>query len=137
MDIQSLDLTSGMIARTLVIVDGKPYEVMTMKTSDAIDQETAEFWFKLIEELPYESVVYPLVNAMKPYTKIEQDLSEMVPINRDFRRDLETGDLYVVRSKDEDTAAMRHQSIIDEFKSGDILLLTYKEREAVLGPGIH
>lgn len=134
MDIQSLDLTKGMIARTLLVVDGKPYEVMTCKTADTVDQETAKFWEKLITELPYESVVYPLVDARKPYTHIEQQLAEMVPVNTTFRRDLETGDLFVERTKDEDSAALAHQNIIDEFRSGGILLFTLAERDAVHGP---
>lgn len=134
MDIQSLDLTKGMIARTLLIVEGKPYEIMTCKTSETIDDETAKFWEKLISELPYESVVYMLVDAKKPYSQIEQRLAEMVPVNSTLRRDLELGDLYVERTKDEDSAALAHQKIIEEFRSGEILLLTLCERDAINGP---
>ena len=135
MELQSLDLTKGMIARTMLTVDGKSYEVMTCKTIDTIDEETAKFWEALITELPYETVVYPLVDANKPYSGIEIKLSEMVYVNDKVRRDLQTGDLFVERTADEDSAALMHDKVIEEFKTGEILLFTLAERDAISGPG--
>jgi len=58
----------------------------------------------------------------------------MVPVDARFRRDLELGDLFVERTKDEDTCALKHQQVIDSFKDGSILLFTQNERAAIYGP---
>lgn len=135
MNISGLDLGKGMIARTLIEENGKFYEVMTCDTTKVSDAETAPFWEQLFKDYPFETVVYRLCDATRPYTAIEQQLAELVPVNATLRRDLELGDLYVSRSSDQDSAAMEHDNVVQEFKDGCIILMTQDERAAVHGPG--
>lgn len=135
MTIEPLELGIGMIARTLVELEGSSYEVMTLNTTEALDAETIAFWKKLLEENPYETTVYKLVDANKPFTAIEQKLADLAPVNSKWRRDLETGDLYCTRMPNQDAAALEHDSVINEFRSNTILLLTAEERNAIYGPG--
>lgn len=135
MKIESLELTKGMIARTLVEDAGKFYEVMTCDTTKVADADTASFWESLFKDYPFETVIYRLCDAGKPYTPIELQLAELVPVNAKLRRDLQLGDLYVSRSHDEESAALEHDKIIEEFKDGSVILMTQDERSAVFGPG--
>lgn len=135
MKIESLELTKGMIARTLVEYDSKSYEVMTCDTRKTLAEETVAFWDSILKDYPFETVIYRLVPAGRPYTTIEQQLAELVPVNASLRRDLEIGDLYVSRSSDEESAALEHDGVIEEFKADSILLFTQDERAAIYGPG--
>lgn len=133
--LSGLPLDKGMIARTLVEVGGKKYEVFTYDTRKAMDPISFDFWSAVLTDFPYETCVYEVVPASKPYTTIEEKLSELVGINSEIRRDLEQGDLYVSRSNTEDAAALEHDAVIEEFKDGSIVLMTQEERAAVYGPG--
>lgn len=134
-ELSGLELTKGMIARTLVTDGNKQYEIFTYDTRKSMDPISFDFWAAILTEFPFETVVYKVVPAGKPYTAIEQKLSDLVPINSEIRRDIETGDLYVSRSNTEDAAALEHQNVIDEFKSDSVILMTQEERAAVFGPG--
>jgi hypothetical protein len=133
-DIQPLPLTKGMIARTLVCVDGLKYEVYTCNTRQSVGEETAEFWEDVLKEYPYETAIYKAIPASVPLTEKELEFRDIVSINDTLRRNLDLGDLYVSRSTTEDAAAMEHQTVIEGFKSGDVMLLTASEREAIYGP---
>lgn len=135
MKILPLDLGKGMIARTLIDDGVRQYEVMTCDTTKIADAETAAFWDSLFKDYPFETVIYRLCPATKPYTAIETQLAELVPVNAELRRDLELGDLYVSRSHDEESAALEHDKCVEEFKEGTIILMTQDERAAVWGPG--
>lgn len=134
MEIESLPLDKGCIARTLVLLSEAAYEVATYYTKDALDQVTFQFWAPLIGEYPYETNVYKLVPKDKPLSQLEKNFLDMVSVNDKYRRDLDLGDLYVSRSRTEDAAALEHQNVIDEFKTDEIILLTQDERAAVHGP---
>lgn len=123
-----------MIARTLVCMDGYKYEVYTCNTREAVGEETAQFWESVLKEYPYETAVYKCYPANQPLSEKELEFHDIVTIDGNIRRNLDLGDLYISRSTSEDAAAMEHQAVIDEFKSGDILLLTKAEREAIYGP---
>ena len=125
----------GMMARTLVEVGEKKYEVFTYDTRKSMDPVTFEFWSAVLADFPFETCVYSCVPANTPYTSIEQKLAELVPINSEVRRNIELGDLYVSRSTTEDAAALEHDNVIQEFKDDTIILMTQEERAAVFGPG--
>lgn len=133
--VSSLELAKGMIARTLVEYNSKHYEVMTCDTRKSLNEETFHFWDSLLKDYPFETVIYRLVDASKPYTPIEQQLAELVPVSATLRRDLETGDLYVSRSSDEESASLEHDGVINDFKNDEVILLTQDERAAIHGPG--
>ena len=135
MNLFPLDLGKGMIARTLVEYETRKYEVMTCDTTKIADADTAAFWQSLFKDYPFETVIYRLCEASRPYSQIEQQLAELVPVNAELRRDLELGDLYVSRSADEESAALEHDNVIQEFKNDGIILMTQDERSAVHGPG--
>lgn len=123
-----------MIARTLIKMDGLQYELYTCNTKESVGEETAEFWEEVLKEYPYETAIYKAIPASVPLTEKEMEFRDIVPINDSLRRNLDLGDLFVSRSTTEDVAAMEHQQVIEEFKSGEILLLTKAEREAIYGP---
>ena len=136
MNISALTLGKGEIAHTLIEEeDGTCYEVQTVHTVTALDQETAAFWSELLKHHPYETTVYKLVPANKPMTNKEAPLFDLAVVNEKYRRDLELGDLYVTRTANEDEAALEHDNVIGEFKSKSILLFTLEERNAIYGPG--
>lgn len=135
MEITPLPLAPGMIARTLVTIDGLKYEVYTCNTRESVGEETAEFWEAVLKDYPYETAVYKCVPASKPLSDKERDFFDAVAINDVLRRDMDLADLYVSRSSDQDAAALEHQDVLDHFKSGDILLFTKAEREAIYGAG--
>ncbi len=130
-----LPLERGMVMRTLVEVSGKKYEVFTYDTRKSMDPVSFDFWGAILTEFPFETCVYECVPAIKPYTPIEQKLSEIVPINSAIRRDLEQGDLYVSRSNTEDAAIAEHKKVLAEFAEDNVILMTQEERAAVFGPG--
>lgn len=132
-EITGLPLDKGMIARTLVTVDGLQYEVYTCNTRISVGEETAQFWEAVLKDYPYETAVYKCVAKSKPLSDKELEFADAVSINDSLRRNLDLGDLYVSRSASEEGAALEHQSVIDGFKSGDILLFTKAEREAIYG----
>ena len=134
-EISPLPLTHGMIARTLVTTDGLRYEVYTCNTRESVGEETAEFWESVLKDYPYETAVYKCVSAAKPLSEKEREVFDAVAINDVIRRDMDLSDLYVSRSRSEEAAALEHQDVIEKFKSGDILLFTKAEREAVYGAG--
>ncbi len=135
MNLFPLTLGKGMIARTLIEYESRKYEVMTCDTTKIADPDTAAFWKELFKDYPFETVIYRLCDAKKPYTQIEQQLAELVPVNEELRRDLELGDLYVSRSADEESAALEHDAVIQGFKDDSVILMTQDERSAVHGPG--
>src|SRR5689334_5723010 len=114
MDIESLQLGKGMMARTLIRDGGKNYEVVTYDTKKAFDEQSVILWENLFRDYPFETVVYRLCEASRPYTPMELQLAELVPINAELRRDMELGDLYVSRSSDEESAALEHDNIVSE-----------------------
>lgn len=134
--IQPLDLLPGMLAHTLIIYNDKKYEVITNDIAKTVDDETAEFWEEMLKDYPFETIVYKCVSASAPYTELENTLADLVEIagSTELRRDLELGDLYISRSSTEDAAAIEHDSVVQEFKSDSILLLTQNERVAIYGP---
>lgn len=133
--ISALTLDRGMIARTLITIGDKQYECFTYDTRKSMDPVSFDFWSAILTEFPFETCVYECCPASRPYTSIEQKLSELVPINSEIRRDLEQGDLYVSRSNTEDAAALEHDAVIELFKEDSIILMTQEERAAVFGPG--
>lgn len=135
LEINPLPLAKGMIARTLVTVEGLKYEVYTCNTKESVGEETAEFWESVLRDYPFETAVYKCVPATKPLSDKEKDFQDAVAIDDVIRRDLDLGDLYVSRSSDEEAAALEHQAVIDAFKTNDILLFTKAEREAIYGAG--
>lgn len=132
-EITPLPMVKGMIARTLVQVDGCKYEVYTCNTKESVGPETAEFWDELLKNYPYETAVYKAVPATKPLSDKESEFLDIIAITPALRRDFDLGDLYVSRSDSEESAALEHDLVIEQFKSGDILLFTKAEREAIYG----
>jgi hypothetical protein len=126
-------MTKGMLARTLIMVDGLKYELYTCNTRESVGPETAEFWEEVLKAYPYETAVYKCCPASRPFTDKEKEFREISPINDMLRRDLDLGDLYVSRSTTEEAAALEHQAVLDGFKTGDVLLFTKAEREAIYG----
>lgn len=136
MELSPLPSSRGVIARTqLTLADGKKYEVITCHTLQAMEADAAIFWNALFTDYPYETVVYRLIPASTPYTAIEQQLAEIVPVNSEVRRDLELGDVYISRSNSEEAAAIEHQDVIESFRDDSIILMTQDERAAIYGPG--
>jgi len=118
-----------------VEVDGHKFEILTYDTRKSLDPISFEFWNSILNDFPYETVVYELVPAMKPYTAIEQKMPELCPVNSELRRDIDQGDLYVSRSNTEDAAALEHDGVVESFKDDSVILMTQLERAAVFGPG--
>ena len=133
--VDSLPFGRGVIAHTLVSLDNKQYEIITFKTIEQLDNETASFWRDYLAALPYETSVYALVPHNKPLSAVELDFVEMINVNSSWRRNMELGDLYSQRTETEEDAAVEHQDVLDQMKGGELMLFTLDERRAIYGPG--
>lgn len=122
------------VARTLVMIDSKRYETVTVDLR--LVEDDIDAFQEMIGEYPFETCVYSVIDSSVPYTQFETMMREYVPIDAAHRRDLELGDLYLSRSKDEEAAAMEHDKVVNSFKDGTIVLLTPQERVAIYGPGV-
>ena len=123
---------TGLKLRTGITLEVSTEDLRKLKVAS---EEVYEQVKEDINQYPFETTVYKLVPgdcAKSDYERLF-DLSE-VDISEEWRREIDLGDLYLSRSKDQDSAALEHDNVVSQIQSGDLMLLTQAERIAVYGP---
>ena len=134
MNVEAIPPDKGCLARTLIDLGDKQYEVATYHTKEQLEPDIFMLWAPLLAKQPYETTVYQLIAASHPLSSLERNFIDMIGVNEKYRRDLDLGDLYIQRTATQDEAALEHDSVVTSFVDGTIILFTVDERNAVFGP---
>ncbi len=89
----------------------------------------------MIQDYPYETTVYELVDKDKPFENSEELFGDYLYVDGSLRRDLSLGDLYLSRSRTIEGASIEHDHVVTGIVSNDLVLLTQTERAALYGAG--